>query len=140
MKKICPNCKKEFEYEKKYYRIYCTTEYAHEAYRLKMGFTGTFDLPAGTVGALAELTVAIDLLQKGYEVYRSLSPSCSGDLLIEKNKEFLKIEVRTGYRHSVTKHINTSYQNIHSSILAVVIFKESLIIYLEYPSRKEIKL
>ena len=41
----------------------------------------------GTTGAIAELVVATDLLGRGYEVFRALSPSCSGDLAVLKNGE-----------------------------------------------------
>ena len=52
-------------------------------------------LNTGTVGAMHELKVAIDLLSKGYEVFRALSSMTSCDLAILKDKKLKRIEVRT---------------------------------------------
>lgn len=57
-------------------------------------------LPTGTVGALGELVVSVDLLRHGFEVFRSVSQSCSCDLIAMKNTELLRVEVRTGNRNS----------------------------------------
>ena len=50
-----------------------------------------------TVGAINELRVATDLLRKGYEVFRALTPNSPCDLAILKKSKLLRIEVRTGY-------------------------------------------
>lgn len=52
---------------------------------------------SGTRGAIGELIVCADLLNKGYEVFRSVSPSCSCDLAVLKDGKLLRIEVRTGH-------------------------------------------
>ncbi len=54
-----------------------------------------------TTGAISELITSVDLLSKGYAVFRALSSSCPCDLIILKNGTVLKIEVRT-------THINPS--------------------------------
>lgn len=56
----------------------------------------TFGLSTGKVGAISELIVCADLLKKGWEVFRTVSQSCSCDLIVIKNKKILRIEVRTG--------------------------------------------
>jgi len=56
-----------------------------------------FDLPTSTVGAVAELRVAADLLNRGYEVFRALSPSTSCDLAVLKDGILHRVEVRTGH-------------------------------------------
>ena len=48
-----------------------------------------------TVGAFGELLVAADLISKGYEVFRALSPACSCDLAILKEGKLFRVEVRT---------------------------------------------
>lgn len=53
--------------------------------------------PSGTTGAIAELIVCADLLKRGFEVFRSVSPSCSCDLAIMKDKKLVRVEVTTGY-------------------------------------------
>jgi hypothetical protein len=55
-------------------------------------------LTSGTVGAIGELLVGADLLARGYEVFRALSPACSCDLAILRDGVLLAVEVRTGYR------------------------------------------
>ncbi len=54
-------------------------------------------LPHGTIGAIGELEVAADLLSKGYQVFRALSPCCSCDLAVIKNGRLTRVEVTTGY-------------------------------------------
>lgn len=49
-----------------------------------------------TTGAISELRVAVDLLAKGYNVFRALSPSCPCDLVILNNNDILRVEVTTG--------------------------------------------
>ena len=56
-----------------------------------------YNLTTGTVGAISELKVATDLLSKGYDVFRALSPSCSCDLAILQKDKLLRVEVRTGH-------------------------------------------
>lgn len=61
---------------------------------------------AGASGAIAELVAAADLMRRGYEVFRALSPICPCDLLAYRKKEparqtTLRVEVRSS---QVTKH------------------------------------
>lgn len=46
---------------------------------------------------MSELVVAVDLMDKGFAVFRSLSPSCLCDLIAFKDEKSLRVEVRTGY-------------------------------------------
>jgi hypothetical protein len=48
-----------------------------------------------STGALSELRVAVDLLSKGYEVFRALSPSASCDIIALRAGKILRIESRT---------------------------------------------
>jgi len=63
----------------------------------RTGRQGIPGVPNGTVGAITEMRVASYFMQKGYNVFRSLSPSCFCDLIAIKDKEILKIEARTAY-------------------------------------------
>jgi hypothetical protein len=54
-------------------------------------------LPSGTIGAIHEYAVAIDLLKKGYTVFRSITPNGPCDLACLKGTKFSKIEVTTGH-------------------------------------------
>ncbi len=51
---------------------------------------------SGTVGAIKELQVSVDLMRKGYHVFRALSAHCPCDLMAFKNEKIFKIEVKTG--------------------------------------------
>lgn len=58
-------------------------------------------LSTGTVGALSELRVAIDLMKRGFHVFRALSPACPADLVIYSNGAAPQtVQVRTGYGRS----------------------------------------
>jgi hypothetical protein len=60
-------------------------------------------LPTGTTGALSEMAAAMDLMMRGYEVFRALSPTCSCDLIAAKpGASALRIEVRTGQISHIT--------------------------------------
>lgn len=50
----------------------------------------------GTIGAISEMRVCVDLLLKGYDVFRAVSPSCSCDLIALKGDRKIRVEVRTG--------------------------------------------
>lgn len=74
-----------------------------------------------TTGAVSELMVSVDLLKKGYAVFRALSPACFCDLIAIKNEETLLVEVRTGYKSkdgifhfSKELHTNNGKPNIYA--------------------------
>lgn len=127
--KICPKCKQSFQttvFNKKYCSIACYKKANIFERELK-------NIPTGTIGAIQELRVSIDLLRDGFEVFRALSPSCSCDLLVHKNNIFHRIEVRTAYRTKNNLIKPSTYKNIKAEILAMVFPNE--IIY--KPSKNE---
>ncbi len=83
---------------------YCSRSCKVRAYNKGLGIRG-LHLATGTTGTIGELVVAADLLRKGFEVFRAVSPSCSCDLAILKNGQLLRVEVRTGYRNQKTNHV-----------------------------------
>jgi Holliday junction resolvase-like predicted endonuclease len=50
------------------------------------------------MGAVSELIACADLLRHGYEVFRSVSPTASCDLMALKNGQAKRVEVKTAYR------------------------------------------
>jgi hypothetical protein len=58
-----------------------------------------FDSPppavASTRGAANELIVAVDLMRRGYHVYRALSPAAPCDLLVQHGEIIVRVEVRS---------------------------------------------
>jgi hypothetical protein len=88
-------------------------------------------LSTGQVGAMTELMVCVDLIKRGYEVFRAVSPASSCDIAILKNNQLLRIEVKTGYRY-LNGAIGSGYgenQKGRFDILAIVIHKTNEIIY-----------
>lgn len=57
-------------------------------------------LSTGAIGAIGELRAGADLLDKGFEVYRALSPAADADLIVQKDGRYLSIQVRTGHRRA----------------------------------------
>lgn len=56
-----------------------------------------------------------------------MSPSCSCDLAIMKNKKLYRVEVRSGY---ILRNGNISTDRNHKAdVLAVVLHKENKIVY-----------
>jgi len=87
-------------------------------------------LSTGTVGALAELLVAVDLMRLGFEVFRAMSPACSCDLSILKDKKLWRVEVKTGYRRVNDKlYYQPSKKHPHrAEILAIVVHSDPPVI------------
>lgn len=93
----CVLCKSKFENAQphsKFCGIECRNK--RNAYKLRRNVTGP-ELFTGTVGAIAELAVCTSLLEKGYSVFRSVSPSSPFDLVVYVGEKVFKLEVRTGY-------------------------------------------
>lgn len=53
-------------------------------------------LSPGTMGAISELHVAVDLMEKGFSVFKSLSPNAIFDLIAVTENQLIRIEVKTG--------------------------------------------
>ncbi len=125
-KKRCIRCNKIIEGKKanwsgvKYCTMLCSREHQKEIYRSN---NPRPILPTATTGAISELKVAIDLLEKKYEVFRALSPACSCDLAILKNKKLLRIEVKTAYRLPSGNTTCTTF-TFKADILAKVLVDE----------------
>jgi hypothetical protein len=98
---------------------YCSNKCTKQAY-----WGVTLNLCSGRIGAMNELIAAADLISKGYEVFRSVSPASSCDLIILKEGRTQLVKVRTGQRHSRTGKIRLMHPKHRADILAVVIAKE----------------
>ena len=78
----------------------CRSKYSQQQYRLTHPLMGK---TSATTGTISELRAAANLLSKGYDVFRSLSPNCPCDLAILKDGKLLRIEVRTSYKSASGK-------------------------------------
>ena len=93
---VCRNCGKEFSTTKSY-QLFCTVQCRKDAYDdISYGLS----LPRGAIGTIGELLVCSDLLKRGFEVFRSVNWHSSCDLLITKDGQILRMEVKTARRLS----------------------------------------
>lgn len=93
---ICPVCSKQFKTCSSNKKL-CSKVCKREFYKTVYGNFGS-PLTSATIGSIAELAVSVDLLKKGFAVFKALSPSCYCDVIAVKKDMELKLEVRTGYR------------------------------------------
>jgi hypothetical protein len=102
---------------------YCGRECAYAAERERWRQRNrSNEAPRGNVGAISELQVAIDLLAKGYVVFRSISPHGPCDLAVLKDGKLIKVEVATGYLNSSGQIQKPQKSENHDfDILAVVV-------------------
>ena len=56
----------------------------------------------GTSGAINELRIVVDLLSRGFDMFRAVSPSCSCDLIGLRDGRCYRIEVTKGKYRSRT--------------------------------------
>ena len=95
---------------------YCNQKCQDKMYKIRR----VWNVPTGTVGAIQELRVGADLLMKGYEVFRAMSPCASCDLMILKDKKMLRVEVRTGYERP-NKTLTYFNKRFNADIMAVAL-------------------
>ena|SRR5690242_10242715 len=115
----CSNCKQEKESSWKHTHL-CSPECRKQFYLSQLEVHSHYPkLPTGTVGAISELRVSSDLLAKGFEVFRSLTPNSSCDLAILKNGTLRRVEVRTGYE-AKNGRVYTVRDN-RADVLAIVL-------------------
>lgn len=82
------------------------------------------------MGAKSELIVSVDLLDNGYYVFRSVSPSSPFDLVCFKNGIHFKIEVKTGTSGVNSVNYTTNKNIKYADIIAVYNKDSKEIIYL----------
>jgi hypothetical protein len=69
----------------------------------------------GTVGAINEIRIAVNLMTLGWSVFRSLSPNGPTDLIAVKGRTVLKVQCKSS--------LNGQFQNLrsgHNDLLAIV--------------------
>jgi len=84
-------------------------------------------LKRSVVGPLAEMMVTVDLMRRGYYVFRAVGPHCPCDLIVLHDDHHLRVEVRTAYKGR-TGTIHASREK-KADIWAGVMMKENEIVY-----------
>ena len=118
----CGHCKREFRKLQNTHR-FCSKECRNARYGADQGFESLskkWGITHSKLGAAAELRVCADLLQRGFEVFRAVSPDASADLVIFKQGgPILRVEVKTGYEGERREYQLSPRAN-RSDVLAVV--------------------
>lgn len=133
-KVICRGCEKEFLAKNKT-RAYCNSRCQRDSkFKLfqenshRTVFMGD-SIPDGTVGAIHELVVSVDLMRKGFHVFRAQSPACPCDLICLGNEKTMRVEVKTGRWKLNGSLVYSSVKNTTDrfDVLAVVLYDGSIV-------------
>jgi PD-(D/E)XK endonuclease len=94
-KRICKNCTKSFR-NKRLGAKFCSSKCRNIAWRNNNPLNQYQNkISRSSAGAIGELRVSADLLSKGYNVFRAVSPACPCDLIAMKDGAITRIEVKT---------------------------------------------
>ena len=120
----CEYCDKPIPWPNPYNKRFCDKLCQKTSYDKRIGLKTEWKerAPTGTVGAAHELLVCVDLMRKGYEVFRAESPSTSCDIVILRNGSLLRVEARTGM-YKVNKEISYTSSCLDKSkydVLAII--------------------
>lgn len=107
-------------------RKFCSKECREAYYKAKYREANPepeIKLATGTTGTIAELRVAVDLLSRGFAVFRAMSPHCSCDLAVLDDKKLLRVEVTSGKRlgNGKISHPKKQEDSHKWDVLAVVL-------------------
>lgn len=80
-----------------------------------------------TIGAARELLVCTDLLLRGFSVFRSISPSCSCDLIAMWQTSVVRVEVTSGHHSLSGKLYWAPHEEENYDLLAVVLADRSIV-------------
>ncbi len=84
--------------------------------------TAAAAMTRGTNGAASELIASVDLLKRGYAVFRAVSPHCPCDLVAMRDGVCLRVEVRTGTLNLSTSNVAIPVRDADRfDLLAVVV-------------------
>jgi len=131
----CVICREDFDHSQGNTKT-CSLECRRERAAKITGRYSDRSISTPTVGAMSEMVVSVELMEKGYAVFRSLSPACVCDLVIisSKQKDWfpIRVEVRTGYR-SETGNIyfpKSEKDKDRQDIFAIYVRNEKKVFYL----------
>jgi hypothetical protein len=95
----CAHCGSEF-FARDRTRIYCRVKCTRDARKLE---SRDPYIGSATRGAISELRACVDLMSKGYHVYRAMSSSCPADLVAwGGDGRPVRVEVKTAVRNEKT--------------------------------------
>lgn len=111
------------------FRQYCSASClgSHQRRRQGHGILSKNGINSSEIGAISELRVCADLLQLGYEVFRSVSPTCSFDVVAHDGVRLWRVEIRTGYR-GVNGSLHAG-KHKRADVLAVYVPLDNSVVY-----------
>jgi len=112
--------------------IYCSPECrpSHKPPSRRTELSPRNGLSPGTSGAASELRVAFDLLERGYAVFRSVSPNAPFDLVAVRDEELLRIEVRSGTRNG--DHVSCTRKPSDTGDLYAAVCPDNSVEYIKF--------
>ncbi len=121
--KKCKNCKKPFHtrYGK---QVFCSQTCRDRHYwKGRNERNDMIGMSTHDIGAVQELLVSVDLLKRGFDVFRAISTGCSCDLIIMKKQTFVtrRVEVTTGHTQPNGKICWPAHDPTNYDLLAVVV-------------------
>jgi hypothetical protein len=90
-------------------------------------------LCSNIIGTISEFRVITDLMLKGYHVYRNVCDSHFCDLAIINGRQFLRIEVTTGYFSANGKLVYPAHESSRYDHLAICTRTGDLVYIPEIP-------
>lgn len=113
--------------QKRFCSIKCQNTY-YKKRKAELNGDAIPHLTTGSYGALQELRVITDLMLKGYQVFRAVSPSSTVDLLILQSSKTYRVEVTSGMlsQQGVIYH---PAKNIQRFDILAIVFRNGDITY-----------
>jgi hypothetical protein len=128
-KKECPVCNKIFSthrFNQKYCSPECSKSKPWDSFvDLK------FKISPGTKGTITEFLVCVDLMKRGYNVFRAISPNSPFDIIAVNHQATHRIEITSGNMigEKLIYNKHNKWKD-HFDIIAVVILSGNKIIYI----------
>ena len=118
--RICKLCGKPIPIIRRKHAIYCSSDCHHLSLKSRYhSLNPQSTLSPTASGSISEYKVIIDLLIRGFEVFRSVEPGATCDLAILQNNKLLRVEVKTTKYSSIGKPYKPQ-KPIKADILASV--------------------
>lgn len=131
---ICTVCKTEFDHrfdDVKYCSQKCKKQ--HHNYPSRQVNKKSYSVSPAIQGTISEVLACNYYLRNGWEVYRNISAFGSNDLIIMRNGEIKKIEVRTGilYKNGKIYYPNKihNYKNKPDEFCVFVAAQERIYVF-----------
>lgn len=98
---------------------YCSTQCQSKNGIIRSKFKKS-GISTGTVGAIGEVIITTDLLKRGFDVFRAISPASNFDLVGFREGKVFTFEVRTGYFRK-DKLLYPKYPKDKASYYAIIV-------------------